>query len=63
MVFSRQKLVNSQVFSLAPHYYLHIYIPVACSFLSLFIAIHCTTLHFNDYWKKNCYSLGVKNVY
>ena len=52
MFFSHKNLVESRVFSLAPGCYLHIYIPVACYFLSLFFAVQGRTLHFNDYWKK-----------
>ena len=48
MLFSRQKLVDSQVFSLAPRYYLHIYmyIPVACFFLSFSFFLPYTVEHF-----------------
>ena len=37
MFFSHKNLVDSQVFSPAPGYYLHVYTPVACFFISLFL--------------------------
>ena len=59
MFFSHKNLVDSQVFSPAPGYYLHVYTPVACFFISLFFAVQCRTLHFNDYWEKTASLFGL----
>ena len=61
MFFSCKNLVDSQVFFLAPGYYLHIYIPVACFFLSFFLPYNVENIILMI-TGKNCYSLWVKNV-